>query len=71
MRNCDIIDGPKVYGSVIKAAELWGLRVKDIRKDIEIAGSPERCELRFAVQDNDDRLYVLENITRLGGLFPL
>jgi len=62
MRSCDIIDGPEVYSSVIKAAELWDLQVKDIRKDIEIAGSPERCELRFAVQDNDDQLYVLESI---------
>ncbi len=62
MLSCDITDGPEVYKSVLNAAELWDLQVKEIRKDIEIAGSPERCELRFVVQDSDDRLFVMESI---------
>ena len=48
--------------SIIKAAAQWNLQVGCIRRDIPIAGSPERCELRFVIQDRQDRLYVLECI---------
>lgn len=46
--------------SVVKAARCFGLDLKRIRGDIDIAGSPQRCDHRFAVQDHQDRLYVLE-----------
>ena len=48
--------------SIIKAAAQWNLQINSIRRDIPIAGSPERCELRFVIQDEQDRLYVLECI---------
>ncbi|MCP4692280.1 MAG: hypothetical protein GY859_29820, partial [Desulfobacterales bacterium] len=48
--------------ALIDAAAGWGLRVRKIRREIEIAGSPERCELRFVIECDDDRLYVLESI---------
>ncbi len=48
--------------SIIKASAQWGLQVESIRRDIQIAGSPERCEFRFVIQDKQDRLYVLECI---------
>ncbi len=48
--------------ALIDAAAAWGLRVRKIRREIEIAGSPERCELRFVIECDDDRLYVLESI---------
>jgi homoserine kinase type II len=48
--------------SIIKAAAKWNLQVNRIRRDILIAGSPERCEFRFVIQDTQDRLYVLECI---------
>ena len=44
------------------AASLFGLKVRTVRRDIEIAGSPERCELRFVIQDTNDFLYVIESI---------
>jgi homoserine kinase type II len=48
--------------TIISAASLWNLDIKIIVKDKEIAGSPERCEFRFVVQDRDDRLYVIESL---------
>ena len=48
--------------TIISAASLWNLDIKTIVKDKEIAGSPERCEFRFVVQDRDDRLYVIESL---------
>lgn len=48
--------------TIIRAASLWNLDTKTIVKDKDIAGSPERCEFRFVVQDRDDRLYVIESL---------
>jgi homoserine kinase type II len=48
--------------SIINAAAKWDLQINSIRRDIRIAGSPERCEFRYVVQDGEDRLYVLESI---------
>jgi len=48
--------------SIIKAASNWNLQVSGIRRDIRVAGSPERCEFRYVIQDRQDRLYVLECI---------
>ncbi len=52
----------KIDNALINAAAIWGVRVRDIRKEIEIQGSPERCELRFVIECEDDRLYVIESI---------
>lgn len=49
--------------AIINAAEQWGLQVNRIRRDISVAGSPERCEFRFVVECSGDWLYVLESIT--------
>lgn len=51
-----------IEDSVIQVAGNWGLTVKSIRKDIHLTGSPERCELRFAIECELNRIYVLESI---------
>ena len=38
----------------------YDIRISEFRPDIEIAGSPERSELRTVIEDTDKRLYVLE-----------
>lgn len=48
--------------SIIKASARWGLDVQSIRKDIEICGSPERCEFRFVIECTDNHLYVVESL---------
>jgi len=41
----------------------WDLKLKKVRKDIHIAGSPERCEFRIVIEDSDGRLFVCEKIS--------
>ena len=41
----------------------WDLKLKKVRKDIHIAGSPERCEFRIVIEDQDDRLFICEKIS--------
>jgi homoserine kinase type II len=48
--------------SVFKAAGEWGLEIRNIRRDIVIPGSPERCDLRFVIECNDGRLYLIESV---------
>ncbi len=48
--------------TVFKAAEEWGLDIRNIRRDINIPGSPERCELRFVIESKNDRLYLIESL---------
>ncbi len=48
--------------SIISAAAHWDLDVRSIRKNIELSGSPERCEFRFAIECSDDGLYVIESL---------
>jgi len=45
-----------------EAAGKWNLVVRRIRRDIQIAGSPDRCELRLVIECDSDRLYVLESL---------
>ena len=47
---------------VIDAARQWGIIVRRIRRDIPIAGSPERCELRWVIESDTDRLFLLESL---------
>ncbi len=48
--------------TIINAANLWNLNIKTIVKDKEIAGSPERCEFGFVVQDSNNDLFVIESL---------
>ncbi|MDY6791149.1 MAG: phosphotransferase [Thermodesulfobacteriota bacterium] len=49
---------------IIKETVLcWDLKLKKLRKDLHIAGSPERCEFRIVIEDQDDRLFVCEKIS--------
>ncbi|MBC2716982.1 MAG: phosphotransferase [Desulfobacteraceae bacterium] len=48
--------------SIIDAAARWSLDVQSIRKDIEICGSPERCEFRFVIECSDNDLYVMKSL---------
>ncbi|SLM28637.1 conserved hypothetical protein [Desulfamplus magnetovallimortis] len=42
--------------------QAWKIDLYAVRDDINIAGSPERCEERFVVEDKDHRLFILERI---------
>jgi homoserine kinase type II len=44
------------------AARHWGIRLKAVRDDVDLYGSPERSRFRTAVEDLDGRLFVLEQI---------
>jgi homoserine kinase type II len=48
--------------TIISAARLWNIDVKRVVKDKAVAGSPERCEFRFVVQDVNNELYVVESL---------
>lgn len=45
-----------------EAAGYWNLSVRRVRRDIQIAGSPDRCELRLVIECDSGRLYVLESL---------
>lgn len=47
---------------IAKAAEKWNLRIENIRSDIIIQGSPERCESRFVIECKNGRLYLIESL---------
>ncbi|MBW1822634.1 MAG: aminoglycoside phosphotransferase family protein, partial [Deltaproteobacteria bacterium] len=50
--------------NIIKETILfWDLKLKKVRKDINIAGSPERCEFRIVIEDQNDRLFICEKIS--------
>ncbi|MBW1822059.1 MAG: phosphotransferase, partial [Deltaproteobacteria bacterium] len=50
--------------NIIKETILfWNLKLKKVREDINIAGSPERCEFRIVIEDQDDRLFICEKIS--------
>jgi len=51
--------------NIIKETILfWNLKLKKIRGDIHIAGSPERCEFRIVIEDQDGRLFICEKISQ-------
>ncbi|MFC2168458.1 phosphotransferase [Acidobacteriota bacterium] len=41
---------------------LWGIELNKIRKDILIAGSPDRCLFRSVIEDKKGQLYILESL---------
>jgi len=45
-----------------EAARQWNLAVRRVRRDLQIAGSPDRCELRLVIECDAGRLYVLESL---------
>ncbi len=50
--------------NIIKETILfWNLKLKKVREDINIAGSPERCEFRIVIEDQEDRLFICEKIS--------
>lgn len=52
----------KIDKSITSAAAQWNLTVTNIRRNIPIAGSPERCELRFVIECDDEATYLLESV---------
>ena len=50
--------------SLMGAAAQYGLDVKEIREDLLLAGSPDRTESRYVVEDDRRELFVLETIHR-------
>lgn len=42
----------------------WNRTAAAVRKDIPLAGSPERCSMRVAVQDDRGEIFVLERLSR-------
>lgn len=45
-----------------ETAGKWNLSVRRIRRDLQIAGSPDRCELRLVLECDCNRLYLLESL---------
>jgi len=45
-----------------EAARHWHLTILHVRRDLQIAGSPDRCELRLVVECDSGRLYLLESL---------
>ena len=43
--------------------KFWGLDLKRICPEIDIAGSPERCDYRIVIEDKKKRLFIIENIS--------
>jgi homoserine kinase type II len=43
--------------------KFWALDLKRICPEIDIAGSPERCDFRMVIEDKKKRLYIIENIS--------
>ena len=41
---------------------LWGLKLRKIREDIPIAGSPDRCLFRTVIEDREGKLFILEDL---------
>ncbi len=52
----------KIDKSITRAAAQWNLKVININSNIPIAGSPERCELRFVIECDDAATYLLESV---------
>ncbi len=52
-----------MHNIIKKISLFWNLKLKKIREDINIAGSPERCEFRIVIEDQDDRLFICEKIS--------
>ena len=52
------------YKDLLKSVvQHWGLTFNRMRDDLAIAGSPERCLMRFVVEDDKGNLYILENVS--------
>lgn len=43
--------------------KFWGLGLRRICPEIDIAGSPERCDFRMVIEDKKKRLFIIENIS--------
>jgi homoserine kinase type II len=52
----------KIDKSITRAAAQWNLKVTNIHRNIPIAGSPERCEIRFVIECDDKATYLLESV---------
>ncbi|MCD6487216.1 MAG: aminoglycoside phosphotransferase family protein [Syntrophobacterales bacterium] len=50
--------------SLMGVAAQYGLNAKEIREDLLLAGSPDRAESRYVVEDDRRDLFVLETIHR-------
>jgi homoserine kinase type II len=48
--------------SITRAAAQWNLKVTNIHRNIPIIGSPERCELRFVIECDDEATYLIESV---------
>jgi hypothetical protein len=47
-----------MYNIIKETILFWDIKLKKVREDINIAGSPERCEFRIVIEDQDDRLFI-------------
>jgi homoserine kinase type II len=46
-----------------EVCQYWGLTLLRTCPEIDIAGSPERCDFRVVIEDNRNKLFILENIS--------
>jgi len=52
-----------MHNTIKETILFWDLKLKTIREDINIAGSPERCDFRIVIEDQGDRLFICEKIS--------
>lgn len=52
----------KIDYPIEEVVKLWGINLKRLRPDVNIAGSPDRCRFRSVIEDKQQRLYILENL---------
>ncbi|MBN1949536.1 MAG: phosphotransferase [Candidatus Cloacimonetes bacterium] len=45
-------------------SDFWGIPCCVLRKDLAVAGSPERVQIRLVLQDEKDRLFLLEGFRK-------
>jgi homoserine kinase type II len=67
-----MLDALCYKGDTMHSAELlkevlrfWGLGLRRICPEIDIAGSPERCDFRMVIEDKKKKLFIIENISPL------
>jgi len=53
-------------GTIVEILDFWKISFVRIRTDLAIAGSPEQCLSRTVVEDDRNRLFLLEKISLLG-----
>ena len=52
----------ELWETLKAVSDLWHVRLKKLRHDISIQGSPERSVFRVVIEDENGKLFVLEQV---------